>query len=751
MLARIATLLAIAAIAVALAAVAFTASQPADYLMRDLVIDDAIYYLKTAQNFVAGHGYSLDGRHLTNGVQPLWALVVTGIAFATDDALAAIRAMVLLSGGCWVAGGCLLFVLLRPLHPLSGLLALLVWLMAGFGFHVRLAMLGMENGVNGFVLMLALLHGSRLAAVPAAAPEWHRRAMLFGLTVTLLALARVENGACAALFATWIGIRQARAAGSWRGSLRAWSFVLPIALVGAASLALSRWYAGEWLPISGTMKAWQSRADLSGVAFVPALQNAALTAVSVSLSGIAVVLIELVAPRLVPLLERAPTTWELVGGTLAAGLLPVLPRFPGWLRLRPGSLPATAPVYVVLVAFVCVHLLALSLFLLPALVSYGAWYFVPEIALVAVAVGGIAGALRTWWQWLLVLPLATIVLGSTAVRMPTWFRATPTGVTAPYVDLGRWLEAWLPPGSTVGAKAAGYVALEARSHTVINLDGLINDGRYVREYMMQNRVRDYFAAEGIQYFADNLQLGEWQIGARPDQTWFPPNLRPLHCWPTAPGQVVAVLATAEAGATAPAHPLGALFFRALALGEHKTIADGERAVLTADQQIVATYIDAPSREVRHVAVPRALAVAQVDPAGLVRFGALRIAFGETLQLEGVETTPAVAPGRTLVRVYLRAGPQVAAAGELELALRIGDAEPPRLEQIAAPAFGTLPVAQWQPGDRIAHTFVVDLPAGFPSGHHTLRFGIQPKGGTWIATGDGADTHPHVGALQVRAK
>ena len=62
--------------AVGLAAVLWLASQPIDYLYRHVVVDDAIYYVKPALNLAAGRGYAFDGVHRTNGVQPLWAVLV---------------------------------------------------------------------------------------------------------------------------------------------------------------------------------------------------------------------------------------------------------------------------------------------------------------------------------------------------------------------------------------------------------------------------------------------------------------------------------------------------------------------------------------------------------------------------------------------------------------------------------------------------------------------------------------------------
>lgn len=139
---RLVTALCLILCAIAGVAILHTAGQPIDYLRKDLVVDDAIYYLQPARHFVAGLGYSFDGVHRTNGVQPLWAMLITALAFVMRDPDAVLRSMVILSGFFWLAGGWLLFRLLRPMHACAGAIALLVWLMAGF--EVRLSMMGME-------------------------------------------------------------------------------------------------------------------------------------------------------------------------------------------------------------------------------------------------------------------------------------------------------------------------------------------------------------------------------------------------------------------------------------------------------------------------------------------------------------------------------------------------------------------------------------------------------------------------------
>ena len=45
------------------------------------VPDDASYYLKIAQNYNSGNGFSFDGIHKTNGFQPLWQYILIALTF----------------------------------------------------------------------------------------------------------------------------------------------------------------------------------------------------------------------------------------------------------------------------------------------------------------------------------------------------------------------------------------------------------------------------------------------------------------------------------------------------------------------------------------------------------------------------------------------------------------------------------------------------------------------------------------------
>ncbi len=73
--------------------------------------DDFFYYLRVAQNIVAGHGSTFDGTHLTNGYHPLWMAVVV-VLVKLFPGRAFFYALLALIAGCvlvtyWFTAECL--------------------------------------------------------------------------------------------------------------------------------------------------------------------------------------------------------------------------------------------------------------------------------------------------------------------------------------------------------------------------------------------------------------------------------------------------------------------------------------------------------------------------------------------------------------------------------------------------------------------------------------------------------------------
>ncbi|MGE3172636.1 MAG: hypothetical protein AB7O97_08410 [Planctomycetota bacterium] len=736
--ARWAARLALAVVLLAAASMALqvvsNATQSDDFVLKHLVLDDAVYYCLPARHFVDGEGYSFDGIHRSNGVQPLWAMVVTAIAFVVRDDVMLLRVMSALSGLLWMSGGLLLFRFLRPAGPLAGCVAAVGWMLAGV--ELRLGLSGMENGLQGFLLPLALLLTQRLCATTADAAEWPRCARALGFATAALCLNRVEFGLLAILWGCWLLVvqwRRRRAAGP---ALRAvLPYAWPLLAIGGAWAIFSRLYFGLWSPVSGSVKAFISTTLSNphgglGASFAHHVQQTLeLAFVPVAFTGIEL------AVRISPWWYQA-LPWVL-GGALLLPLLGALRDAPR-LAARPCS-PLWWPLGA-LVVFVLVHLVLVS-HLLASFTPYCTWYFTGEILLLWMGTGVLLGRRRAGWQWLLAAP-ALALLAVTAVNRARAHLPPPryvTSATGELVDLGRWCEDWLPAGSRIGAFNSGFIGLEARSHTVTNLDGLINDGRYLREYLQPDRIAEYIQDEGIQYLADNFPLAFWrQIRAG---TWrrMPADMTPLYCERAFTNSMMCVMAIPSGNRAgvplAPPHPQADLLWRTFVAEEFAQVRDRDKASIGDDLQIVATFLDPPAAVPTHVVADRAAAATLIDPKGLVRLPATAAEFGDRLRLCAVELPQtSVDPGKLLaVTSYWRPLPGLQQGGPLELCLRVGDAGGRVLERRDLPAHGTLPLERWQPEQLLAHTFLLPIPADLPPGQHAVWVTVRPADGAALPT------------------
>jgi hypothetical protein len=224
----------------------------ADYkslIANDIWQDDAFYYLKVAQNVVAGRGLTFDGHTPTNGFQPLFMLVVLPImAVAHGDLVWPIHAVGVVLAGIAVATGWLVFVLGRRLGgPGVGFVGLAIWAVSPY-FTVF--------GVNGQETGLALLF---VVALPWLYLRWVRRPggatggqwALLGLVGGLAVLARLD------LLILLVAL-------AVDGLYRLWRKAIPRAQLKGAALAaltavatwapwgvISQVLTGRALPLSG--------------------------------------------------------------------------------------------------------------------------------------------------------------------------------------------------------------------------------------------------------------------------------------------------------------------------------------------------------------------------------------------------------------------------------------------------------------------------------------------------------------------
>ena len=239
---------------------------------------DSFYYLQVARNVVQHGSVSFDGRHATNGFQPLWQGVLsaaqggasllgvspTGMLYASllIGLSALVGAVVLLASVLRAGYGHLtpLFVIM-PLGFYAVLFAP-VWIYSGAlrtsgvnPFEGPMPLYGtLWSDMNGMETPLVVAIFALLAwTFTKRSVNAPRSGVVTGVVLSLLVLARLDLGFVA------IGVLGALGASAWIRRDRALfrlaasaAAVVTVVLVGY--VLLNRVYAGSWLPVSGTLK-----------------------------------------------------------------------------------------------------------------------------------------------------------------------------------------------------------------------------------------------------------------------------------------------------------------------------------------------------------------------------------------------------------------------------------------------------------------------------------------------------------------
>jgi hypothetical protein len=481
--------------------------------------DDAFYYFKIALDYPELGFWSFDGLHATNGVQPLWAVLLTVVAqiFAwvgiTDPHVMA-RVFVAFTGLVHLASAIVLFnVLARQVSPGTGLAAAGA-LLFPLGFLWG-RVWGMESVL--YTLMLVATAGffhfvfRRRESVAAAAG--------LGLLLGLTALARLNAGLlipCVLLFYLLVG------GGGFVQRVRL-AFV-----VGSVATAVLMPYflwnllgTGHLLPVSGSVKAVgiaelmeergiSSRFSRDYLSFIYwRWRTIPGTLFSTrSLDGMWVLGVRTVYDNY--------GTWAVTTGILAGlATAPALLGARAWLRLLRDRLALLAP-FIFVLAFAVVDFIV-SIWLYPtqryAIVR---WWIVPQDLVIITLVATLSAAAVSHVGTRLVPAaargrVATVLIALlVAVHAAQMVRFHWDGErhirnwNLSWNDdaylAAAWINENLPEDALIGSWNAGVLGYYTE-RPVINLDGLINDFE-LYEYIRDGRIVDYIRDKRIQYVAD---------------------------------------------------------------------------------------------------------------------------------------------------------------------------------------------------------------------------------------------------------
>jgi hypothetical protein len=147
--------------------------------------DDTLYYLGYVRNIVLGNGPTLDGMVYTNGVQPLWTLVLLIPATITTDREILLRIALGVASFFSVCSIYVLWLILRQL--VNEYVAVLGLLPYSAYLAIPAATSGMETSISLFIFC-----GLIYSIIRLKADSRTRDTLFAGALMTLMCLCRID-------------------------------------------------------------------------------------------------------------------------------------------------------------------------------------------------------------------------------------------------------------------------------------------------------------------------------------------------------------------------------------------------------------------------------------------------------------------------------------------------------------------------------------------------------------------------------
>lgn len=490
--------------------------------------DDALYYFQVAANYPLTGMWTFDGIHSTNGVQPLWALLLSALAqvlywFGVTDADALARVFVALTAMFHFTSGLLLYRLLsRLVSPGVGLAAAGGWLfsMGVVWTHVW----GMENSLYATCLLgtVIFLH---LRFLPSPSTGG---AILLGVLLGVTGLSRLNAGLFVPCVLGYLLLQPGL--GPLGTRLR-----YAVAAGFAATVVVTPYFVtnllatGHILPVSGEVKAIRTANLLASEGIDSRLSRDFLSMVywrwrlriewfitSHALNGLWAT-----GARLAFLQD---TTYRVILGALAACLaIPLLAgrsllRWTRWL----GVYLARIRIFWYVLLFGTINAFVSIMTYPSEAYSIPRWWLAEnELIITVIAatflVAAIAYLSARWLgrrhrTYIAITAVATIVLLHAVQTVQTYWDGEKQtwdwnqSWNDESYRAATWMNANLPTGTMVGSWNAGVVGYYAH-HSVVNLDGLINNFDLL-PFLEEGRIADYITQENIEYLSDMSSMFE---------------------------------------------------------------------------------------------------------------------------------------------------------------------------------------------------------------------------------------------------
>jgi hypothetical protein len=481
-------------------------------------IDDAFYYLQIARNLAHGKGMTFDGLNATNGVHPLWTLVIVPLFRISASDETYVQCILLLQA-VLVLGvvlvSCRLWSSTTLWTPLLLVPAVFMRIDA-----VKLGLSGLETP-----LLLLLM---TIACVALESIDEHgsygARPVLLGAILGLVCLARLDAiFFCAGALAAWTMTTSDRSQGAFRQSL-----ILAAATSALVLLPYLIWNEirfGHLMPISGALKVERLESIdghiripefllhrywpvcLTAMAFMAriALRGPVARRATGSLQLLESASVLLGAIRINPLL--------ILGGALAFSETVVARRdvrtASSW-KIPHRSIVALATYAILLLGYesffyrrgwVDWHYYFIDNLLLPMLVlnvsiELGRKEVPIRLGLTAARAAAVAAALAVCvWQ---------------ALALHSWRKVAAASDFDNFMTIAyraaKWARADLPNDAVLIMKDSGIFGFFAH-RPVINSDGLVNNFEY-QEALVGGSFRTYLRRNGVEYL---VQHANWDL------------------------------------------------------------------------------------------------------------------------------------------------------------------------------------------------------------------------------------------------
>ncbi|HIK61719.1 MAG TPA: hypothetical protein EYF98_13630 [Planctomycetes bacterium] len=496
--------------------------------------DDAYYYFKVALNYPRYGFWTFDGINATNGVQPLWCMILTALAqvmywmgIQSPDVIS--RVFVFLTAAIHFASCMVLLRLVSRTISLGAGIAAAGAFLFPLGI-VWTRVWGMENSLYALLLLLTVSAYERHFRT-----GWTRRqAVTLGILLGLTCLARLNAGfLIPVLLAAYLisGRRDGNLSQRLRDCLViggvASAIILPYLAYNLAT-------TGHAMPVSGGAKLIRSAQFLAenGIETVWSLQFLELLndwtreprqwfLTSRGMDGT-----WLTGGRL--FLEDSTsygTFWGFVAALLLGPALLGKPRV--WLAELWHSLRCLVP-FSYLAVFALLNVVV-SLLWFPYEATYALkrWGLMEAEIVITTSVAVLAATSISFVGARLIPKGAHMIVATGALTLLTVLSATKmvTHYWDGEVQYSDWnvstndaryrgclaLRKKVPKGSVIGCWNAGVLGFYS-GYPVVNLDGLINSWDFL-PYLERNAIAEYIRDSGIEYIADTNYEVRTRAGA----------------------------------------------------------------------------------------------------------------------------------------------------------------------------------------------------------------------------------------------